>query len=146
MDKTIKVLSAGGIILRKNKKGEIKALIAQNSAHKGWSFPKGHVEAGETPAAAAHREIGEEVGVKGKILEKAGITTYFYFEEGQRHFKTVIYFFMKYEGKVEATTAWEVSGVKWLPLEKVEGQLTFKDDKEMWLKALKNIKKISLDL
>ena len=176
MNETIKVLSAGGVILKKNKKGKIKVLISQHSAHRGWSFPKGHVEIGETPAAAAHREVAEEVGVVGKILGKAGITTYFYyerkspafrngdkavlergkeshglqtegiyFEEGKRHFKTVIYFFMKYKGKVEATHSWEVSAIKWVPLEKVEGQLTFKDDKEMWSRAKTKIKNLELD-
>lgn len=176
MNETIKVLSAGGVILKKNKKGEVKVLVSQHSAHKGWSFPKGHVETGETPAAAAHREVGEEVGVVGKILGKAGITTYFYyerkkpdlqkninskvervkesrgskaegfyFEDGQRIFKTVIYFFMKYEGKVEATMAWEVSAVKWLPIEKIEDRLTFKDDREMWNKARPKIKNLELD-
>lgn len=32
-----------------------------------WTFPKGRIESGETPYAAAAREACEEAGVKGKI-------------------------------------------------------------------------------
>ncbi|HEY5600988.1 MAG TPA: NUDIX domain-containing protein [Patescibacteria group bacterium] len=87
-----KVLSSGGIVVRpKDKSWEV--LLTQHSGHHGWSFPKGHVEIGETPAAAAHREVAEEAGVNGEILQKAGITTYFYFEpKGQPSRETRFYF------------------------------------------------------
>jgi len=87
-----KVLSSGGIVVRpKDKSWEV--LLTQHSGHHGWSFPKGHVEIGETPAAAAHREVAEEAGVNGEILQKGGITTYFYFEpKGQPSRETRFYF------------------------------------------------------
>lgn len=33
-----------------------------------WTFPGGHVEAGETVAAAVHREIGEETGLQVTLV------------------------------------------------------------------------------
>lgn len=33
-----------------------------------WSFPKGHLEDGETPGQAAVREIYEETGIKIAII------------------------------------------------------------------------------
>ena len=52
---------------------------------------------------------------------------------------------MKYVSKGEATTAFEVSGTKWLPPEKVESQLTFKDTKALWEKAKEKIEKLKIE-
>jgi len=135
-----RVYSAGGIILKKVK-SRIKILVTQHSKHKGWEFPKGHLEAGETSAQAALREVEEETGVRGEIIEKAGKCEYFYYDSGEKVFKTVNYFFVKYLDEGEATTAFEVSDRIWLPIEGVEERLTFKSSKEMWRKAKERIEK-----
>lgn len=129
-----RVFSAGGIIIR-DFDGEKKVLVAQHSKHKGWDFPKGHIELGESAQQAAVREVEEETGVRAEIIEKVGATEYFYWEEGSKVLKTVVYFLMKYEGEGEATTAFEISDMVWLRPEEVEAKLTFKDTKELWKKA-----------
>ena len=109
-----------------------KVLVAQHSGHKGWDFPKGHIEAGESSEQAAIREVEEETGVKAEIIEKVGQTEYFYYENGEKVLKTVVFYLMKYLGEGEATTAFEVSGMEWLSPEEVEDKLTFKDTKRLW--------------
>ncbi len=160
-----RVFSAGGIIFRRfapqdesSKKPTWKVLVTQHSKHKGWDFPKGHIELGESSEVAALREVEEETGVKAEIIEKVGQTQYFYYEEEeptsvphggtsvgkQKVLKTVTFFLMKYLDEGEATTAFEVSDHKWLPVEEVEAQLTFKDTKELWRKAKEKISKLKI--
>src|SRR3989338_3984352 len=140
---TIKrIFSAGGIVLRLRSGSSIRkdksgweVLVTQHSGHKGWDFPKGHREIYESEEQTAIREVEEETGAKAEIVEKVGQTQYFYYDEGEKALKTVVYYLMKYVGEGEATTAFEVSELKWLPVDEVEKQLTFKDTKEMWNKV-----------
>ncbi len=122
-----RIFSAGGIVVKDGK-----VLVTQHSKHKGWDFPKGHLEEGESSEQAAIREVEEETGVKAEIVEKVGQTEYFYFEDGEKVLKTVVFFLMKFLEQGEATTAFEVSGTEWLEPEKVEKKLTFKDTKRLW--------------
>lgn len=133
-----RIFSAGGIIVR-DFDGEKKVLVTQHSKHHGWDFPKGHIELGESAQQAAVREVEEETGVKAEIIEKVGATEYFYWEEGSKVLKTVVYFLMKYIGEGKATTAFEVSDMAWLKPEEVEEKLTFKDTKQLWEKARSRI-------
>ena len=145
-----RIFSAGGIVLRKSIKGTkgikgVEVLVTQHSKHKGWDFPKGHREIYESEEQTALREVEEETGVKAEIIERVGETKYFYYEEGERVLKTVVFFLMKYVSQGKATTAFEVSGTKWLPPEEVEDQLTFKDTKELWEKAKEKIEKLKFN-
>ena len=145
-----RIFSAGGIVLRLAPLAQdeslqsqgVEVLVTQHSKHKGWDFPKGHIELGENSESAALREVEEETGVKAEIVEKVGQTQYFYYEEGTKVLKTVTFYLMKYVSEGEATTAYEVSDHKWLPVDEVEGQLTFKDTKELWGKAKKRVESL----
>lgn len=55
-----KELSSGGVVFRRRQAGIEVVLIKAGGR---WSFPKGNVEAGETPETAALREISEETGL-----------------------------------------------------------------------------------
>lgn len=53
--------SAGGIVFRLER-GRPRYLLIRDS-YDNWGFPKGHLEPGEEPEAAALREVGEETGL-----------------------------------------------------------------------------------
>ncbi|MBI3915882.1 MAG: NUDIX domain-containing protein [Betaproteobacteria bacterium] len=55
-----KKLAAGAIVAR-HAGGDWLLLVLR--AYRNWDFPKGVVEAGEEPFAAALREVGEETGL-----------------------------------------------------------------------------------
>jgi 8-oxo-dGTP pyrophosphatase MutT (NUDIX family) len=55
-------LSAGIVVVRRDG-GDYRFLLLR--AYRNWDFPKGLVEAGEAPLAAAIREVEEETGLSG---------------------------------------------------------------------------------
>lgn len=149
-----RIFSAGGVVVRPSSvktsegKKDLEVLVTQHSGHKGWDFPKGHREIYESEEQTALREVEEEVGVKAEIVERVGQTQYFYHEEGphggkEKVLKTVVYYLMRYVGEGEATTAEEVSDMVWLPVDRVENKLTFKDTKELWRKVKDKIDRLT---
>ena len=59
------VLSAGAVIVRRYPQQSLYLLLR---AHQYWDFPKGIVEPGEEPLAAAVREIAEETTLTGLVF------------------------------------------------------------------------------
>ncbi len=69
---------AGGIVFRQTD-GETYYLIVRakpDPTH--WVIPKGHIEPGESPEAAAVREIREETGVEARIIDTLGTIQFNY--------------------------------------------------------------------
>jgi 8-oxo-dGTP pyrophosphatase MutT (NUDIX family) len=58
-------ISSGGVVVRRSSDGYEVCLVSDGHY---WGFPKGHVEPGETPEAAAMREISEETGIAPESL------------------------------------------------------------------------------
>ena len=66
---------AGCVVFRKDGE-EILFLVISSSSGKHWVLPKGHIEENESPEAAALRELKEEAGIKGQIVEPLSIRKY----------------------------------------------------------------------
>lgn len=58
---------AGGIVFRDDHGRREYLLVRAREPAGAWVFPKGHIEAGETPEEAAAREVREEAGVHARI-------------------------------------------------------------------------------
>lgn len=48
-------------------------LVISSSDGNHWVLPKGHIEPGESPEEAALRELREEAGVTGRVIERLAI-------------------------------------------------------------------------
>lgn len=59
------VLSAGVALFRQDS---VPPRVLLLRVYRNWDFPKGRVEPGETPLAAAKRELAEETGVTQAIF------------------------------------------------------------------------------
>lgn len=126
--------SAGGVVYKK-KGNTFEILVCQHSQHHGWVFPKGLIDEGETKEKAAIREVEEEVGAVGKIIEALKPVVFWYQMDGIKRKKTVYYFLMEYISGDITKHDWEMENIEWLPIEKVGGRLTYPSDKKVWKQA-----------
>ncbi len=132
-------VSSGGVIFRTGAAGIEIALIRKTlkGGKRIWCLPKGWVEPGESFEETAVREVREETGLDGEILQKIGETSYqFYSKEDRvRIDKTVHFFLMNCHGGSTADHDDEVEAADWFPLEEAETLMAYPTEKEMVRKA-----------
>jgi len=119
------VRSAGGVVLRQQE-----VLLIRVSDIKGrpvWSFPKGRLDPGETPAQAAVREVMEETGWCCRIEADLSTTEYWFQREGRRFRKTVVWFKMTPVERAGVPDG-EVEEVAWVEREAAVRRLTYPSD------------------
>ncbi len=116
------------------------AAIRPAGKERVWALPKGLIGPGEGTEETALREVAEETGATGRLLGKLGDVRYVYTWEGERVFKVVSFFLVRYSGgrlgDVPAEHAHEVAEVRWLPLEEAPQLLSYRGEREMASKAL----------
>ena len=109
--------------------GEREYLLVEARRHRGqWVLPKGHIEPGETPEAAAVREVEEEAGVRAEAVARAGETEY----EGDGQTVSIIFFLMRYQGEAERQ---EDRALTWRRYEDALRLLRFDDTRRVLTQA-----------
>jgi 8-oxo-dGTP pyrophosphatase MutT (NUDIX family) len=108
-----------------------------------WALPKGLIGPAEKPDAAAQREVTEETGVEARLVEKLGDVRYVYTWAGERVFKVVSFYLLRYRsGRLDDLTPehrHEVAEARWLPLDEAERLLAYRGEREMARKALSRV-------
>jgi len=137
--------TAGGIVFRRNKKGDVEILLIQDHKDR-WTIPKGHIEEGETAQEAARREIGEEAGLHdidmlgwlGKIhfryrrIEKLVLIT-----------QQVYLMRVKTDGNEIQKEEW-MNGIKWFSFNEALDLIEYEDIGKLMLLAMKRIRQENL--
>jgi 8-oxo-dGTP pyrophosphatase MutT (NUDIX family) len=136
--------SAGGVLVRRLEGRWMLAAIRPAGRAGGvWALPKGLIDEGEGAEEAALREVAEETGARGRSLGRLGATRYVYTWEGERIFKVVSFFLVRYSsgrlGEVPEEFRHEVAEVRWLPLEEAPRLLAYGGEQEMARKALSKL-------
>jgi 8-oxo-dGTP pyrophosphatase MutT (NUDIX family) len=132
--------SAGGVLVRRLRGRWMLAAIRPGGRPAGlWALPKGRIDAGEGAEETALREVAEETGARGRSLGKLGDVRYVYTWEGERIFKIVSFFLVRYAGgrlgDVPEEFRHEVAEVRWLPLEDSPRLLAYGGERDMARRA-----------
>jgi 8-oxo-dGTP pyrophosphatase MutT (NUDIX family) len=132
--------SAGGVLLRTVAgRPHLAAIRPQGKPAGTWVLPKGNLDPGERPPETAVREVREETGVEGRIVEKLGDVKYVYTWDGERIFKVVSFFLLRAGrgriGEIEEAMRVEVAEARWLPLDEAPRLLAYGGEREMAAKA-----------
>ena len=135
--------SAGGVLVRTIRGRLMVAAIRPRGREKIWALPKGHIDAGESAAETAVREVHEETGVEGRLVEKLGDVRYVYTWEGERIFKVVSFFLLRAGrgriGEIDEGMRVEVAEARWLPLDEAPRLLSYDGERKMAAKALERL-------
>ncbi|MGP9813456.1 NUDIX hydrolase [Rhodopseudomonas sp. NSM] len=112
------VLAAGGIVLRRG--GEPLFAVVRMRKRNDWVLPKGKLDGGETPRAAAAREVLEETGHLVEIHEFIGTLAC---EAGGR--TKVVHFWRMEAAPVQTHPLMkDIRAVDWLPLREAVERLS----------------------
>ena len=136
--------SAGGVLVRRLRgRWMVAAIRPRRHGPAVWALPKGHIDDGERGEETAVREVAEETGVRGRSLGKLGDVRYWFNWDGERVFKVVSFYLVRYEsgrlGDIPAEFVHEVDEVRWLPLTEASKLLAYKGEQQMAQKALESL-------
>ena len=145
----VKQTSSGGIIVRRqddryevclilrDRHGAPAAASPDRSGGGAWCLPKGHLEPGESPEAAAVREVREETGLYGEILEPLGRIAYRFTEPGNPtlYDKTVFFFLMRAVGGSVDGHDDEALEARWMAFAEAHRLASYANERKLLAKA-----------
>jgi 8-oxo-dGTP pyrophosphatase MutT (NUDIX family) len=150
----IREISAGGVVLHRisgvwhvaliepQRENSQPAKAARKLSRALLTLPKGLVDAGEKPEAAALREVLEETGIRAETIRKLADTKYVYVRswgDGERVFKIVSFYLMRYvSGKIDdlmPEMRIEVKRALWVPMGDATKQMAYSSERKMVTQA-----------
>lgn len=136
--------SAGGVVFRRTGRRVEIALISVGEKNR-WQLPKGLIDEGETPEAAAVREAREETGLTSELIAPIDRVEYWYLamERGARvrFHKFVHFFLLRFSSGDVRDHDTEVNEARWIEIEEACAMLAFKGERAVALRAREMIER-----
>ena len=144
----VREISSGGVVLHEISGVWHIALIetpeesspakAQKQRRAVLRLPKGLVDSGEKPQAAAIREVLEETGITAETITKLADIKYTYtrtWAGRERVFKIVSFYLMRYvSGEIDdllPAMRIEVKRAQWVPLAEAAAQMAYSSERKV---------------
>jgi 8-oxo-dGTP pyrophosphatase MutT (NUDIX family) len=131
--------SAGGVVVRGRDVVVIVPVKRDARGQRVLGLPKGHPDGGETPEAAATREVTEETGVTAELIDALGEVEYTYERRGRQIAKRVAFYLFEYRSGDVADHDHEIEEARWMPLEEAAQTLTYAGERQMVTRALSRL-------
>lgn len=129
--------SCGAIVYRKFH-GNTELLLIKNQNGGHWSFPKGHVETGETEEETAIREIMEETGIE--VILDTSFRRMITYTPKKETTKDVIYFLARATTYDYTPQEEEIAQIKWVEINHAATILSYDNDRQLVAQAKEQIK------
>lgn len=145
IEEVVRETTSGGIIFRRNEKGQVEILLIQDAKNR-WTIPKGHVEPNEEPRATAEREIQEETGLQEmKVLNWLGKVNFRYRRNHTLVLMTMHIYLVHGLGDTNKLKPEDwLSDIKWLPAAEAVDKIAYDDIGKLILMGMKKIRKEGL--
>lgn len=127
--------SAGGVVYRLRDGHPLYLLICDS--YRNWGFPKGHIEDGERPDAAAVREVAEETGLDDVEVRGDIDTIDWHFRFRGRLIHKICHFFLM-ETSATRTCPQREEGIRacrWLTFAEAETRISYGNAREILRRA-----------
>lgn len=122
------VQSAGGVILNPEK----GILLVYNRDTQTWTFPKGHVEEGESFLEACEREIEEEAGLTDlELIKELPVFVRGSMEDSQKQ-KRMHLFLFKTSIEDSRSNTEGITEIRWFPIDEVSSKFSYDEEKEFF--------------
>ena len=135
--------SCGALVVRRQG-DKYFILMIRHKVGGHRSFPKGHMEAGETEYGTALREVMEETSSRIAIVSDFRATVTYSPSPGVM--KEVVYFLAFTTDESIQAREGEIAEVEWVPLEEAEASLTHENDKTVFRAAMERMKHLSVQI
>ena len=128
--------SCGAVIFRKAEVWNV--LLIRHTRGRHISFPKGHVEPGETESQTAEREIFEETGVRVRVDRRFRAENRYNIRPDTQ--KLVVIFAAVTDQAEITPQPEEIAEALWVPIDEADQRLTYERDRRIMRDAFQHIR------